>query len=539
MKLDLVIRNARLLDPGSSDPSASSIGIWHGRIVGVGDDVANLDAVASVDVHGATVLPGLHDSHVHTTSYGIGLMTLDLSGIVGMGPLLDAVASYATALAPDAWVIGSGYGLGLDLGVQPSRANLDAAAGGRPVWLTHFSGHFCVLSSAALAAVGITSADASGGRGRIHVDADGEPDGLLEESAMDLVKDYRGPSSIEDLAASIDIATAIYAAEGITTFVDAGIGSPGIDHSPVEIAAYQLARETGRLHVRGQLMVHDAVMHPVRSHPDDAIAQGLDLGVRTGFGDGWLEIGAMKIWVDGSGATGKFDDDPAVLRRSIVAGARAGWQVAAHAMGDAAVDLLLDALDEAAAAGPTPGCTPATRPHRVEHGALIRPEQITRLARMGVVVAHQPSFLSTFGDLLLSLADESQRANGFRCKSLLDAGVVVAGSSDRPVAPGAPLRGIQSMIERTTESGVSFGPDEALDATTALAAYTRGGAYAEGRAGHSGALRPGFDADLVVLADDPTTVATEQIGAIEVLATLVDGNAVYDTAGLFSEVDRP
>lgn len=539
MKLDLLIHNARLRDPGPGGPSASSIGIWHGRIVGLDGDVANLDALHRVDAHGATVLPGLHDSHVHTTSFGIGLMTLDLSGIVGMGPLLDAVASYAADLASDAWVIGSGYGLGLDIDEHPSRASLDAAAAGRPVWLTHFSGHMCVLSSAALAAVGITSADAPGGRGRVGVDAAGEPDGVLEDSAMDLVKDYRGPSSIEDLAASIDIATAIYAAEGITTFVDAGIGSPGIDHSPAEIAAYQLARETGRLHVRGQLMVHDAVMHPVRSHPDDAIAQGLDLGVRTGFGDGWLEIGAMKVWIDGSGATDDFDDDPDVLRRSIVAGARAGWQVAAHAMGDVALDLLLDSLDEAAAAGPTPGCTPAARPHRVEHGALIRPEQITRLARMGVVVAHQPSFLSTFGDLVLTIADETQRANGFRCKSLLDAGVIVAGSSDRPVAPGAPLPGVQAMIERTTESGVSFGPDEALDARTALAAYTHGGAYAEGRSGRSGALQPGFDADLVLLADDPTTVATEKIGAIEVLATLVDGVAAYDRAGLFDGANRP
>ena len=411
MKLDVVIHNARVLDPGMAGPSASSIGLWSGRIVAVGDHVAGLDAVHRVDAQGATVLPGLHDSHVHTTSYGLGLSMLDLSGMVGMDNLLDAVASYARHLASDAWVIGTGYGLGLGIDEHPSRAHLDTAAGGRPVWLTHFSGHLCVLSSAALAAVGITSAEAAHGRGRVGVDTDGVPDGVLEESAMDLVKEHRGPSSIEDLAAAIGSATAVYAREGITTFVDAGIGSPGIDHSPAEIAAYQLARATGRLHVRGQLMVHDAVMHPVRSHPDDAVDQGLDLGIHTGFGDRWLDIGAMKIWIDGSGATDDFEDDPAVLRRSIVASARAGWQVAAHAMGDSALDLLLDALDEAAAAGPTPGRGSATRPHRVEHGALIRPDQITRLAAMGLVVTHQASFLATFGDLVLSIADETQRAN--------------------------------------------------------------------------------------------------------------------------------
>lgn len=538
MKLDLLIRNARLLEPVSRDPGACSIGLLNGRIVGIDDDIADLGARSTIDAQGATILPGLHDAHVHTTSYGLGLSMLDLSGVSGLQPLLEAVATYAGGLPAGDWVIGSGYGLGLERGVHPSRSSLDNAAGGRPVWLTHFSGHMCVLNTPALAAVGISSGSSTDGRGGVGVDADGEPDGLLEESAMDLIKEYRGPSSIEDLAAAIGTATAVYAAEGVTTFVDAGIGSPGIDHSPVELAAYQLARETGRLHVRGQLMVHDAVLHPVRSHPDDGIDQGLDLGVRTGFGDGWLEIGAMKIWLDGTGANDAFDDDPATLRRSIVTGARAGWQVAAHAMGDAALDLFLDALEEASAAGPTPGRTAAARPHRVEHGALIRPEQITRLARLGVVVAHQPSFLTTFGDVTLSVIDEAQRPDSFRCRSLLDAGVVVAGSSDRPVAPGAPLAGVQAMVERTTESGASFGPDEAIDARTALATYTLGGAQAAGRAHRSGALRPGYDADLVMLADDPTAVPTSQIAAIGVLATLVAGDVVHDASGLFDRSGR-
>ncbi|HET8930081.1 MAG TPA: amidohydrolase family protein, partial [Acidimicrobiales bacterium] len=155
MKLDLLITNAHLLDPGSGlDRHDSCIGVLQGRIVGVGDAIAELDAHHRVDIEGATVLPGLYDSHVHTTSFGLGLSMLDLSEVTGMEPLLDAVAAYARSLAPDAWVIGAGYGLGLDVGTNPSRAQLDAAADGRPVWLTHFSGHLCVLSSAALAEVG-------------------------------------------------------------------------------------------------------------------------------------------------------------------------------------------------------------------------------------------------------------------------------------------------------------------------------------------------------------------------------------------------
>lgn len=514
MRLDLLIRNARVLDDGL--PVAGCVGVLHGRIVGL-DDVADLPARRTVDLQGATVVPGFHDAHVHTTSFGLGLLTLDLTGAVGMTAVLDAVTRHAAGLATDAWVIGSGYGLGLAPGEHPSRQVLDAAAAGRPVWLTHFSGHSCVLSSAALTAVGITAGQVPHGHGRIGIGPDGAPDGVLEESAMDLVKGHLGPASQEGLAGAIDVATRIYAAEGVTTFVDAGIGSPGIDHSPVELGAYQHARETGRLHVRGQLMVHDVVFHDVRAHPDDAFDQGLDLGLRTGVGDGWLEVGAMKIWVDGM--TGNdLDDDPAALRSSIVAGARGGWQVAAHAMGDSSVDLVLDALEQAGRRCPG-------RPHRIEHGASIRPDQVARLAAMGVAVAHQPSFVSTFGDLLRTVVDER---DGLRLRSLLEAGVVVAGSSDRPVAPGSPLAGMQAMVERVTESGTPFGPDERVDARTALRAYTVGGAAAAGRAHRSGALRPGFDADMVVLAEDPVTVPTERLGAVKVLATLVAGAVAHD-----------
>lgn len=518
MKLDLLVRNARVLDDGL--PVASCLGVLHGRVVGL-DDVGDLAARWTVDVAGATVVPGLHDAHVHTTSYGIGLLTLDLTSAVGLTAVLDAVARHAAGTAPGAWVIGSGYGLGLAAGEHPSRQALDAAGRGRPVWMTHFSGHACVLSSAAVQQVGIIAGPAPDGRGRIGVGSDGTPDGVLEESAMDLVKNHLGPASQEDLAAAIDVATRVYAAEGVTTFVDAGIGSAGIDHSPLELGAYQLARDTGRLHVRGQVMVHDAVLHEVRAHPDDPIDRGLDLGLRTGIGDSWLEVGAMKIWVDGS--TGNdFDDSPDTLRRSIVSGARGGWQVAAHAMGDRAVDLVLDALDEA-------GTRAAGRPHRIEHGASIRPDQVSRMAAMNIAVAHQPSFLTVFGDRLPG------GGNGYRLRSLLEAGVVVAGSSDRPVAPGAPLAGMQAMVERLTDSGATFAAHERVDARTALRAYTAGGAVAAGRAHRSGALRPGYDADFVVLADDPVTVPTEQIGSVEVLATLVGGGAAHDPAGLFDQ----
>ena len=199
---------------------------------------------------------------------------------------------------------------------------------------------------------------------------------------MDLVKEFVGPSSAEQLARAIDQATRQYASEGITSFTDAGIGCPGLDHSPVEIAAYQLAERAGWLRCRAQLMVHNEMMHELTAHADDAIERGLDLGLHTGFGSDWLSVGAMKIWVDGLGIEGAagtpdFDNDPELLRRDIIAAHQAGWQVAAHAMGDHAIDLVLDALAEAASGAGRPPPVQVSEPrHRIEHGALIRPDQL-------------------------------------------------------------------------------------------------------------------------------------------------------------------
>ncbi len=554
MKLDLLVRNARILTADGRRPRATSLGIWNGRITGVDDDLDGHTASAVIDLDGATVAPGFHDAHCHTTSFGMGLVHLELGELHGIDATLGAVASYAAGLEPEEWVIGFGFGNGLPPDQYPHREELDRAGGGRAVWLTHLSGHSCVVSSAVLDAVGISGALGQGGRGEVVVDSAGRPTGLLLEAAMDVVKNHVGPSSIEQLAAAIDRATSQYLAEGITSFTDAGIGCPGIDHSPVELAAYQLARETGRLRARAHLMAHDQLFHPLAGHRDDRIVSGLDLGVRTGFGDPWLSLGAMKIWVDGSGLGGTaattgpggeigggFDDDPAVLRRSIIDAHRAGWQVAAHAIGDAALDLVLDALEEASDGEPFPARAGVSPRHRIEHGVMIRDDQVGRLARMGMSVVLQPLFLTDFGDTLLDLLSQHGDLGSFffRMRSLVAAGIPVVGSSDRPVAAGSPLRGIQAMVERTTSDGNVFGPDERLSPSEALEFYTVGGARATHAEHDVGVIAARRLADLVVLGDDPTTVDPGRIGAIDVVATLVGGQAVHDPSALFAGAPPP
>ncbi len=536
--LDLLIRGARIRTVDSARPTATAIGIWNGAVVGLDDEVLRLPARVTLDADGAVIVPGFHDAHCHTTSYGIGLAHLNLTEISGAGAILEAVAGYAASLGDQDWVIGSGYGAGLPLGEHLTRDELDRAGGGRPVWLTHFSGHQCVVSSAVLTAVGISS-DSHPGRGRIGTDAAGRPNGLLEEAVMDVVKDHVGPSSAEQLARAIDVATGRYAQEGITSFTDAGIGCPGLDHSPVEIAAYQLARATGRLRARAQLMVHSEMMHELAAHRDDAIERGLDLGVHTGFGDSWLSLGAMKIWVDGLGiesadGTPDFDNDPEVLRRDIIAAHRAGWQVAAHAMGDQAIDLVLAALDEAKNCGPSP--VQVTHPrHRIEHGALIRSDQLISMKRADMTVVTQPIFVAEWGGLFAEVVAADRLAEVFRIRSLLEAGIPVAGSSDRPVAPGSPLRGMQAMVQRLAAGGAVHGQDERVDAADALAAYTLGAARAGRAELHRGTLSPRLAADLVLLDDDPVTVAPERMADIGVLGTIAGGGVSFDGGGLLAD----
>lgn len=535
--LDLLIRGARIRTVDPARPTARAIGIWNGLIVGVDDQVAGLQATATIDADGAVIVPGFHDAHCHTTSFGQSLTQLDLSQVHGAAAILESVADYATGLGGRDWLIGTGYGAGMPLGEHLTRDELDRAGGGRPVWLTHFSGHLCVVSSAVLAAVGIDSQTTTE-RGRVGADAAGRPNGVLEEAAMDLVKGHVGPASAEQLAQAIGAATTQYAREGITSFTEAGVGCPGLDHSPVEIAAYQLARSTGRLHARAQLMVHNEVMHELAAHRDDTIERGLDLGVRTGFGDDWLGVGAMKVWVDGLGVGSDgpdWDNDPELLRRDIIAAHRAGWQVAAHAMSDHAVDLVLDALDQAAGVP----AQVAGRRHRIEHGALIRPDQLARLRQAGLTVVTQPSFVTEFGDLFGQVVAPERLGEVFRVRSLLDAEIRVAGSSDRPVAPGAPLLGLQAMVQRLSASGAVQGPDERVDAATALAAYTVGAATAAGVERRRGILAARMAGDLVVLDDDPVTAPPDAIGAIRVLATIAGGAVSHDPSGLLAGASLP
>jgi predicted amidohydrolase YtcJ len=528
--------NANVLTMDPARPRASAVVVAGGRITALDEVPAGTAHV--VDLRGATVLPGFHDAHNHMTGFGMSLGEVDLrSDAAGtLDELYAAIARRAETTAPGEWVVGSGYDQN-KLGGHPHRDALDRAAPGRRVWLRHTSGHMCVVNGVVLADLGVDAAATEIPGGRVATEDGGRPTGLLEERAQLLVGSLVYPYPLAELADAIARAAAEYLKEGVTSCTEAGIGGGWVAHSPAELAAYQLARDQGRLGVRVELMTAGEVLHPLGAHAGDNRPLGLDLGITSGFGDEWLRLGATKIFADGSlvGRTAAMNDpyagsdqagylqaDAADLQALIIAAHRSGWQVATHAIGDRAIDVVLDAYEQALERYPR-----RDPRHRIEHFAVVGPKQLARAAALGVIAVPQGRFASELGDGMLAAVGRDRHAWLYRLRSLLEAGMVLPGSSDRPVVAGAPLLGIHDMVNRQTSSGAPFNPDEAITARQALRAWTWGSAYASRQEHVKGSITPGMLADLVVLSEDPTAVAPERIAGLEVLATIVGGEIRY------------
>jgi predicted amidohydrolase YtcJ len=498
-----------------------------------------------VSLQGRTVVPGFHDAHNHMPAFGRGLADVPLSSppVGSVDDILRAVKARAAAQPPGSWVIGAGYDQNkLAERRHPTAAELDAVAPDHLVWLRHTSGHMCAVGGRVLAAIGIDRVAVPEG-GVVERDAAGRPTGLLQEQAQALVRALVYPYPQAELVEAIGRASERYLAEGLTSVQEAGVGGGLVARSPVELAAWQEARRRGRLGVRATLMVAAEALHDLPHAPADGDGFGLDLGIRTGWGDEWLRIGAVKVFSDGSligrtaamccdfagepGNRGFFQMDAERLRRVITRAHRAGWQVATHAIGDRAIATVLDIYRDALAAHPR-----ADHRHRIEHCGVCRPDDVRRLAALGVIPVPQGRFISEIGDGMLEALGPERGAWCYRQRSFLDAGLLVPGSSDRPVVQGAPLLGIHDMVNQRTASGRPFNPAEALTPEAAIRCYTLHSARAAFLEADLGSLEAGKLADFAVLSADPTAIAPEGIGGIEVLATVVGGRVAHDRLGL-------
>ncbi|MGE5560024.1 MAG: amidohydrolase [Chloroflexota bacterium] len=525
-KIDQVLVGGRFYPMDQENQPFAALAIAGDRIVATGS-VAEIDALAPagcrrVDLGGRAVVPGLIDSHNHLTWYGFFLNQVDLNGVKSIAELQARISAHARSLRPGEWLTGGGWEQGAFADKRyPTRHDLDAVVSDRPVVLDRVCYHAIVVNSRALELAGITRDTPAPADGEIRRDADGEPNGILTEAACDLVKRHMPEPSADQKREALLRAMARANACGLTSV-----------HS----------NDDGMLRVMQD--VRNAGKSTVRIYLDRTLSlEAVEAAeLITGFGDEWLRIGSVKMFVDGSlGARTAalyepYSDEPATrglmmyaqedLDALVLASHRKGMQVAIHAIGDRAVDSALDAIERAVTAHPR-----ADYRHRIIHLQVINPQIIERLRTLRLIADIQPKFVT--GELAWAgdrVGQERIRWS-YAWKSLLDAGVHCAGGSDCPVEPLQPLWGIYAAVTRAAMDGTPAGgwlPEQRLSVDQAVALFTRNAAYVSFEEGIKGTLTPGKLADLVVLGDDPFVVDPLRIKDIRVQMTMVGGKVVYE-----------
>lgn len=502
----------------------SAVAIASGKVLATGDagelKAACGPAVKIIDLRGRTMLPGFEDAHAHIWKLGSLLTTtLDLRGIASIEEIGAQITARSAALPADAWLQGRGFNeLSLAEGRLPQRQDLDRFAPERPILLTRTCGHIFIASTAALRLAGITRHTAAPMGGIIELGADGEPNGVLHETAVGLINRVMPAPGKQEYRAMITAALQRQLSFGITASSDCGV-LPALMETYLEMDA------------EGALPARMTVM-PL-GKPDGAAAQASRVGR---YRSPMLNIDTVKFLADGglSGGTAALS---VPYRNSASCGVtrfdgeelfglfadyhNLGWRLCTHAIGDAAIEQVLS-LYERLPRFPFQGR------HRIEHLGLATTQQLQRMAANGAIAVTQPIFLDELGANFKAYVPDALAAQVYPFRSMLDAGLTVAFSSDAPVVRNdAPLKGVEAAVLRRTAEGECILPEQAIRVEEALHAYTAGAAEAVGEALTRGSIQPGRWADFVVLAQDPGAVSAASIGQIRVEETYLRGELVY------------
>lgn len=517
-------------------PRAEAVAIVAGRVAAVGSATAVRAAIGAgtpeVVVEG-TIVPGFVDSHVHLLWAGRRAARVALSGAGSVGEVQHRIREHAAAHPGDGWIEADDDLDPWDLAENrlPTAAELEAAAPGRGVLLDR-RGHDALVSTTALRLAGITAATPDPPGGRIDRDERGEPTGLLvEHPAVALARAVIPPPSASDHRGWITAGQRELLAHGITTAMDPAV-------SPAELAAYATAARTGELRLRVTAMPLGSESVTFADLDRAAAACGLADQDPT-----MLVRGPTKLFLDGGGSLGTallstpwpgsdgYHGNQTLSREVVLAhcrdAARAGRGAGVHAVGDAAIDLVLGVLTEVDAQTPIAGLG-----FHLIHAYLGPSRDAMRRARdLGVRVSAHPSLQWDFGAGLIDRLGEQRAAAANPLRSWLEAGVEVGGGSDGPGPPMAPLHGMwQARTRRIRGRDEPLGPREAITAEQALALFTVGAARITGGPG-TGRLRPGDPADLVILDNDPLTGDADALLDIRVTATVVGGRVAHGACG--------
>ncbi|MEU9102022.1 amidohydrolase [Streptomyces sp. NPDC048361] len=537
---DLVFTGGPVLTLDAARTRATTVAVTGGRITAVGhDEVRDLIGPTTevVGLAGKLLIPGFQDAHVHPVSAGIELARCDLTGLRTATDTLAAVRAYADAHPEQEWITGGGWSMEAFEGGSPTRDLLDRAVPDRPAYLPNRDHHGAWVNTRALALAGITRSTPDPADGRIERDAAGEPTGLLQEGAMELVGRLTPRATPAERLAALLRAQAHLHSYGITAWQDAIVGSFGSMDDPAD--AYVAAARDGSLTARvvGALWwdrERGAEQIPELVDRRRELSQGrFRAGTVKIMQDGVAETGTAALlgpYLDACGCatanTGTSFIDPVQLRSHVCELDALGFQAHFHALGDRAVR---EALDAVQAAREKNGWSD-TRPH-LAHLQIVHPDDIGRFRALGATANIQPLWAShepQMDDLTIPFLGAERAGWQYPFAALLGAGATVAAGSDWPVSSPDPMQGIHTAVNRVApgENGPVFLPAQRIGLTAAFAAYTSGAAYVN-HLDDTGSIRAGALADLAVLDRDPYAGPPEEIGATRVLATYVGGRRVH------------
>jgi predicted amidohydrolase YtcJ len=533
MQATTVFLNGSVYTIDSRQRRAEAVAVLHDRVLAVGS-TAEMRALVGpatqvIDLGGRTLMPGLNDNHCHPPAYGQALQLIDataqaVSSIAEIVALFGAARETGGAGANGGWLRGRGYDdTRLAERRHPTRADLDAVTGDRPAYLSRTCGHIGVANSVALRLAGVTRDTPNPQGGEIDRDEQGEPTGVLRETAQRLVTDHIPAPTKDDLKHNLTVAGRKFLSLGITSVADASIQRSD------ELLAYQELRAAGELPVRSYLMMLI----------DDTLDDLAALGITTGFGDEWVRIGPAKVFQDGSGGgrtaamsipyPGEPDNygiqvyTQDELDERFLRAAAAGFQCCAHAIGDMAITMIVTAFEKALAAYPQ-----QDHRWRIEHCGMMTEELFDRMVALRLVAVPQPSFVHFLGDSYLRNFSREWLELAYPCRDWLDRGILTIGSSDAPVTPAEPWTGIRAAVTRLTLDGERMGAEQGVTVDEALEMYTLNGARGSFEEPIKGSITPGELADLIVLDRDPHDVAPEALQDVQVDLTMLGGKVVYE-----------
>ncbi|MBT2398981.1 amidohydrolase [Streptomyces sp. ISL-100] len=541
---DLVFTGGPVLTLDAARSRATTVAVTGDRITAVGhDEVHDLIGPKTevVVLAGRLLVPGFQDAHIHPVSAGLELAQCDLTAVRTAAETTAAVRTYADAHPDREWITGGGWSMEAFAGGSPTKDLLDAVVPDRPVYLPNRDHHGAWANTRALRLAGIDRTTPDPADGRIERDAHGEPTGLLQEGAMDLVARLTPPSTPADRLAALLRAQRLLHSYGITAWQDAIVGTFGAMEDPAD--AYVAAARDGSLTAR----VTGALWWD-RERGAEQIPELV--ARRSELSHGRFRAGSVKLMVDGVAETGTaalldpyLDScgcatanrgtsfiDPADLRRYVTELDALGFQAHFHALGDRAVRDALDAVEAARSANGHRD----TRPH-LAHLQIVHPDDIARFRELGATANIQPLWAAhepQMDELTIPFLGDERAGWQYPFGALLRSGATLAAGSDWPVSSPDPMHGIHTAVNRVEPygDGPVFLPEQRIGLTDAFAAYTAGSAYVH-HLDDTGSIRPGALADLAVLDRDPYAARPEEIAATRVARTYVGGRKVYD-AGL-------